>query len=98
MNSADRVIRVFDMDGIMMAEREEDMEPMQKMQDLVNRLAGPGGCGLAIQLLTFDLSPPSERSGESAHSQVTVSSLWLALIVSTSSTSGTRPLALSLKC
>lgn len=37
VNSADRVIRVFDMDGIMMAEKEEDMEPMQKMQDLVNR-------------------------------------------------------------
>ena len=37
VNSADRVIRVFDIDHIMEAEKEEDMEPLQKLQDLVNR-------------------------------------------------------------
>ena len=37
VNSADRVIRVFDIDNIMEAEKEEDMEPLQKLQDLVNR-------------------------------------------------------------
>lgn len=37
VNSADRVIRVFDLDSIMEAEKEDDLEPLQKLQDLVNR-------------------------------------------------------------
>lgn len=37
VNSADRVIRVFDLESIMEARKEDDMEPLQKLQDLVNR-------------------------------------------------------------
>ena len=37
MNSADRVIRVFDIDEIMATPEEEEPEALQRLQDLVNR-------------------------------------------------------------
>ena len=37
MNSADRVIRVFDIDVIMASFEEDEPEALQRLQDLVNR-------------------------------------------------------------
>ena len=37
VNSADRVIRVFNIDQIMESEDNEDIEALQRLQDLVNR-------------------------------------------------------------
>ena len=37
VNSADRVIRVFDIDVIMASFEEEEPEALQRLQDLVNR-------------------------------------------------------------
>ena len=37
MNSADRIVRVFDIDSIVETKVEDEMEPLQKLQDLVNR-------------------------------------------------------------
>lgn len=48
VNSADRVIRVFDLDLIMEAQSEEDMEPLQKLQDLVNRWVWLNSCIIII--------------------------------------------------
>ena len=41
VNSADRVIRVFDIEYLMEAAQEEEIEPLQKLQDLVNRWVEP---------------------------------------------------------
>ena len=37
VNSADRVIRVFDIDAIMASVEEDEPEALQRLQDLVNR-------------------------------------------------------------
>ena len=37
VNSADRVIRVFDIEDIIAKKEENEIEPLQKLQDLVNR-------------------------------------------------------------
>jgi hypothetical protein len=37
VNSADRVIRVFDIDVIMASYEDEEPEALQRLQDLVNR-------------------------------------------------------------
>ena len=37
VNSADRVIRVFNIDEILKADDDDDIEALQRLQDLVNR-------------------------------------------------------------
>jgi hypothetical protein len=68
VNSADRVIRVFDMDIMMEAGSEEDMEPLQKLQDLVNR------CAWLCSHISVTPFLFTERSGGSALSLVMGSS------------------------
>lgn len=74
MNSADRVIRVFDIDVIMASYEDEEPEALQRLQDLVNRS------------FNFSSPPPSsssylssysstDHSGRSVHFQETGSSL-----------------------
>ena len=43
MNSADRVIRVFDIDSIMATLDDDEPEALQRLQDLVNRSVWGGG-------------------------------------------------------
>ena len=51
MNSADRVIRVFDIDAIMASIEEDEPEALQRLQDLVNRCVC--ACGwIAIPVFT----------------------------------------------
>ena len=45
MNSADRVIRVFDIDSIMATLDDDEPEALQRLQDLVNRSVWGGGGG-----------------------------------------------------
>jgi COMPASS component SWD1 len=37
VNTADRIIRVYDMDEILVLNKDSEPEPIQKLQDLVNR-------------------------------------------------------------
>lgn len=56
INTADRIIRVYDGREILTCGRDGEPEPMQKLQDLVNRYAAPlltrlpSGCGLLKRL------------------------------------------------
>lgn len=48
MNSADRVIRVFDIDDIL-GEEDGEVEALQRLQDLVNRyVRGRGKCVIHV--------------------------------------------------
>jgi COMPASS component SWD1 len=37
INSADRIIRVYDVPEVLRAEKDGEVEPIQKLQDLVNK-------------------------------------------------------------
>ena len=41
VNSADRIIRVYDAKEILACGKDGDPEPMQRLQDLVNRYSFP---------------------------------------------------------
>ena len=57
VNSADRIIRVFDIDSIVKGKDKEEIEPLQKLQDLVNRWVWPFSVLLTRSGICLVMSP-----------------------------------------
>ena len=68
VNSADRVIRVFDIDVIMASYEDEEPEALQRLQDLVNRSPSPPSPttpSLSHHISVCHLPPPCFPAGHS---------------------------------